>query len=169
MDFVTLSGRIHRFTEKNRAAIAQLPGPAAELVAAVVGGVSLHAGQEGVSGQCGEPVLAPFIAFKAQQPRRLGRVAEQPGSRDWCRCDGRPQGPVDGTGLVQGESFTGQFAQQAVVEGQHENEVGIVNGLSLVLRSAPEFRNRRASPKGNGAEKSAPSSKNPASAVRPAS
>jgi hypothetical protein len=41
--------RVHRFAQRDRAAIAQLAGPMTELVAAVVRGVRLHARQQRVA------------------------------------------------------------------------------------------------------------------------
>ena len=50
LDFVALPGGVHRFAEEDGAPVAELSGPRAELVAAVVRGVGLHARQQAVSG-----------------------------------------------------------------------------------------------------------------------
>src|SRR5205809_157028 len=44
-----LAARVHRFAQADRAAVAQLTGPSAELVPAVVGGERLHALEQRVA------------------------------------------------------------------------------------------------------------------------
>jgi len=44
-----LAARVHHFPQRDRAPVAQLAGPVAELMAAVAGGVGVHAGEQRVA------------------------------------------------------------------------------------------------------------------------
>jgi hypothetical protein len=46
-----LPGGIDGLAQGDRAAVAQLPGPVAELMTAVIGGVRLHAFEQGVTAE----------------------------------------------------------------------------------------------------------------------
>jgi len=68
----------HQFTQRNRAAIAQLARPVAELVAAIVGRPRLHAGVQRVAAEyLGEAIILHVGRLEAEQRSYVRRPGQQ--------------------------------------------------------------------------------------------
>jgi hypothetical protein len=87
LQFETLAAPIDRFTEQDRPAVAELPGPLPELVTAVAAGVADHAGQQAVARQRVEQRRRGHVLrVEIELCRDFARVGEQR------RCGDRSRG-----------------------------------------------------------------------------
>jgi hypothetical protein len=121
-----LARRVDCFAQRDRAAVAELPGPVAELVPAVVGRVGLHAVEQRVAsehlcerGRCG------LRRGDAQQRRHLARIRNQARRGHRRGPHPRVQRPVHLPPLRSSLEIGGQVAYEAVVEAE-----GLHSGMS---------------------------------------
>ena len=109
--------RVDDFAERDRAAVAELPCPVAELMAAVARRVRLHAGQHAIAGQdldglavgVGGPCNAEHVADCI-------RPSEQPRRRHRRRIDARVACIAHGARIVRRHRIAGQLLHERVLE-----------------------------------------------------
>ena len=86
LQFEAPAVNVDRLAEEDRAAIAELIGPVAELMAAVAGGVSAHSRQQGVAGERRQPRATSRALRRRGQarapfrPNRRAAAARRPAS-----------------------------------------------------------------------------------------
>ena len=96
LQFPALAGGVDRLAECDGATVAELPCPVAELVAAIIRGIGLHAFDQRIAAddlcefRCGD-----FRCRDAQQRSNLARPCNDLRSRDRSRIDARIQRAVD--------------------------------------------------------------------------
>ena len=131
--------------ERDRAAIAQLPGPLPELVAAVVRGIRLHAFDQGVAAEdVGKERTSDVLFVEPDEGSDFARVGDE-----LRRLYRRGQysgigGAVHLTAVLTGVGVARQVADEGVVEGERRckgrrgQRSGIESHLFIVAQAAPE-------------------------------
>jgi hypothetical protein len=111
--------RVHRFAQADRPAIAKLPGPVAELMAAVVGGVGLHALQQGIAAEHLRELRRRHVGGReAEQFGDFARVRDQARRAHWRGLDLRVGRARDLAHARAALRVGRQLAQETVVEAQ---------------------------------------------------
>ena len=117
LQFAALAIGQHGLAQRDRAAVAQLPGPMAELVAAVIGRERLHAGQQRIAGEHrGEFGRGHVFIAETELGRHFPRMRQQPRGSHRGRLDLRPQGALHLAHEIARLGIAGQGAQEGVVE-----------------------------------------------------
>ena len=107
------------FAQVDGAAVAELPGPVAELVATVVAGIGLHPGQQGVAAEhLSESRRCDICIVQSEQRRDLARVRQQRRRGHRRGLHRRPQRSAHLAAAIALLGIARQFAQEAVVETQ---------------------------------------------------
>ncbi len=138
-----LAAGADRLAQRDRAPVAQLAGPVAELVAAVVRGKGLAARDQHVAGHCLRERRRGHVRLRqSEQVRTLAR----PGDEPRCGDRGRPHAGVERAvhltpaGLLRGVGR--QLADEAVVEAQRWHGVPHGSFHSIDGQGTPRFHAR---------------------------
>ncbi len=125
---------VHGFPQRDRPAIAQLAGPGAKLVTAVVGRERLHARPDRVAAEyLRERRVGQIRAAEAQRLRHLARPCHQARRGHRCRRDRRPQGAQYFPPPRSLLRVAGQFAHEGIVVAQRlhgDHAIPSANGFS---------------------------------------
>jgi hypothetical protein len=114
-----IAARRHHLAQRDRPAVAELPGPVAELVPAVIARPGLHAIEQAVAAEhLGKPRLGHVRLAETQRLRHLGRMRQQRGSRHRRGRHPRIQRAFDMSRARAGLGIAGQLAEEGVVEVQ---------------------------------------------------
>ena len=108
-----------RLAQRDRPAIAQLPGPVAELVATIVGREGLHARQQGVAAEYLGKFGRGNVGFaEAKLCRHFRGMGQEAWRFDRSRLDRGPQRRLDLARKDARLGVAGHRAQERVVEGR---------------------------------------------------
>jgi hypothetical protein len=112
-----LARAVDQLTERDRATIPELPCPLAELMAAVIRGVRLHACEQCVPAKhLRELGRGHFCFVEAETLGQLARVRDQLRGTYGRRVDARVQCPVYLARPAAGVRIAGQIADEGIVE-----------------------------------------------------
>ena len=109
--------RCDQFAQRDRAAVAELARPVAELMATVIGRPRLHAGVQRIAAEHPREAFAfDFSGIEAEHRGDVRRPSQQRRRRHWSRHHRRPGRAQHFAAARAGFGVARQGVQQAVVE-----------------------------------------------------